>query len=79
MDSNKPAALLLQKQPSRAQKRRSQQAEKEAEREAELTAEKAQQGESGKSAEARQLRELLTPLGLTIREIQVVNYLSQLP
>lgn len=61
----------LQKQLSRAQKRRNQQAEKEAEREAELAAERDQQGESEKSAEARQLREMLNPLGLTIREIQV--------
>lgn len=63
--------VLMQKQPSRAQKRRTQQAEKEAEREAELAAERGGQGESEKAAEARQLRDMLAPLGLAVREIQV--------
>ena len=62
----------MQKQPSKAQKRRQHQAEKDAEREAELEAEHAQQGESEQAVEDKQLREMLTPLGLTIRAIQVL-------
>ena len=59
------------KQPTKAQKRRQHQAEKDAEREAQLEAERAQQGESEQSLEDKQLREILAPLGLTIRAIQV--------
>ncbi len=61
----------MQKQPTKAQKRRQHQAERDAEREAELEAERAQQGESEQAVEDKQLREMLTPLGLTIRAIQV--------
>ena len=63
--------LTLQKQPTKAQKRRQHQAEKEAEREAELEAERAQHGESEQAIEDKALRDILTPLGLTIRAIQV--------
>ena len=62
---------MLQKQPTKAQKRRQHQAEREAEREAELEAERAEQGESEKTIEDRELKEMLTPLGLTVRFIQV--------
>lgn len=61
----------MQKQPTKAQKRRQHQADRDAEREAELEAERAQQGESEQAVEDKQLREMLTPLGLTIRAIQV--------
>ncbi len=61
----------MQKQPTKAQKRRQHQADRDAEREAELEAERAEQGESEQAVEDRQLREMLTPLGLTIRAIQV--------
>lgn len=62
---------MLQKQPTKAQKRRQHQAEREAEREAELDAERAEQGESEKAIEDRKLKEILTPLGLSVRFIQV--------
>ena len=62
---------MPQKQPTKAQKRRAHQEEKEDDREAELEAERAQQGESEKDIEAKQLQEMLSPLGLSIREIQV--------
>lgn len=62
---------MMQKQPSKAQKRRQHQAEKEAEREAELEAERAEQGESEQAVEDRELKQMLTPLGLTVRFIQV--------
>lgn len=61
----------MQKQPSKAQKRRQHHAEKEAEREAELEAERAEQGESEQAVEDRELKQMLTPLGLTVRPIQV--------
>lgn len=61
----------MQKQPTKAQKRRQHQAEREAEREAELDAERAEQGDSKKTVEDRELKEMLTPLGLTVRFIQV--------
>lgn len=63
----------MQKQPTKAQKRRQHQAEREAEREAELDAERAEQGESEKTVEDRELKEMLTPLGLTVRFIQVCD------
>ena len=63
---------MAQKQPTKAKKRRQHQAERDAEREAELDAERAQQGESEQAVEDRKLREMLTPLGLTIRAIQVI-------
>lgn len=63
----------MQKQPTKAQKRRQHQAEREAEREAELDAERAEQGESEKTIEDRELKEMLTPLGLTVRFIQVCD------
>lgn len=65
---------MLQKQPTKAQKRRQHHAEKEAEREAELEAERAQQGESEKAVEDRELKQMLTPLGLTVRFIQVSHF-----
>ena len=61
----------MQKQPTKAQKRRQHQADRDAEREAELEAERAEQGESEQAVEDKQLRAMLTPLGLTIRAIQV--------
>ncbi|DBA83091.1 hypothetical protein WJX79_000332 [Trebouxia sp. C0005] len=64
------AETQKQKQPTKAQKRRQHQADRDAEREAELEAERAQQGESEQAVEDKQLREMLTPLGLTIRAIQ---------
>ena len=65
---------MLQKQPTKAQKRRQHQAEREAEREAELEAERAEQGESEKTIEDRELKEMLAPLGLTYRFIQVWQF-----
>ncbi|KAL3147843.1 hypothetical protein ABBQ32_002566 [Trebouxia sp. C0010 RCD-2024] len=65
-----PSETQKQKQPSKAQKRRQHQAEKEAEREAELEAERAEQGESEQAVEDRELKQMLTPLGLTVRPIQ---------
>ena len=62
---------MLQKQPTKAQKRWQHQAEREAEREAELEAERAEQGESEKSIEVRELKGMLTPLGLSVHFIQV--------
>lgn len=71
---------MLQKQRTKAQKRRQHQAEREAGRAAELEAERAEQGESEKSIEDRELKEMLTPLGLTVRFIQVwqLSFLSLL-
>ena len=70
---------MLQKQPTKAQKRRQHQADREAEREAELEAERAEQGESEKSIEDRELKEMLTPLGLSVRVIQVWQLISCWP
>ncbi len=61
----------MQKQPTKAQKSRQHQADRDAERDAKLEVERAQQGESEQAVEDKQLREMLTPLGLTIRAIQV--------
>lgn len=75
MISSLSVCLLMQKQPTKAQKRRQHQAERDAEREAELEAERAEQGESEQAVEDKQLREMLTPLGLTIRAIQVSSFI----
>jgi len=71
------ASLVMQKQPTKAQKRRQHQADRDAEREAELEAERAEQGESEQAVEDKQLREMLTPLSLTIRAIQVSCFIPR--
>ena len=63
--------MLQTKKPTKAQKRKQQQALREAEREARIAAEQAESGPSQREQEAEQLQAMLEPLGLVVREIQV--------